>query len=84
MLIQGEPPHDALERVLWLAEYRRLVLEEVDEALSEAYFAARMEGRLESAVEIGPHSRRQALRMTRQVNEARGRQVRWGDQFVGE
>lgn len=80
---EGEPA-DALERVLWLAEYRRLVLDELDERLSQAYFQARLEGRLASAVELGPHSRRTALRMTRQVNEARGRQIRWGDEFTGE
>jgi hypothetical protein len=68
-------PVDPVQRILWLAE----ALVEADLAMAEAYFEARLQGQLEDAIARGPHSRKAALAMTRQENERRGRQVRWGD-----
>lgn len=52
---------------------------EVDLGWQALYFEARCAGCFDAAVAAGPHSRTQALRMTRAENEKRGRSVRWGE-----
>ena len=66
-----------VHRILWLAELDDLIQIELYDAYREAYFEARQQGQLESAIEVGPFSRTQAMRLTREQNEALGRQIRW-------
>jgi hypothetical protein len=72
-------PLDVLERLLWLAKRRQDVTAAFDDAFRATYFQARLEGLLDPALELGLHSRKTVMRMTRAENEARGRAVRWGD-----
>jgi uncharacterized membrane protein len=79
LLDYDDAPDDALQRIIWLADLEDLVRDEIDLQLQVAYFDARLQGRLEIALEIAPHGRKTLLAMTRRENEARGRQIRWGD-----
>ena len=72
-------PEDPVERVFYLSGVMAKAQSEVDAALAETYFQARLEGRFESALRAGKVSRTRALRMTRKVNESSGRSVRWND-----
>ena len=73
-------PHDPIERLIWLGGVDDQVKDELDAQLRRAYFEARLSGRIETALNLGFHSRKQILRYTRNENEARGRVVRhWGD-----
>ena len=75
----GEAPADPIERVMWLSGVKEQVSLELDEAFSEAYFEARLQRRLDTAIAAGPYARKRVLRYTRQENQKRGRVVRWGD-----
>jgi hypothetical protein len=72
-----EAPREPVHRVLWLSELSNLLAEELHLAYRKAYFEARQQGTFEVAVEVGPFSRTVALAMTREHNEATGRQLRW-------
>jgi hypothetical protein len=72
-------PTDPVERIFWLDGVLAKVEAELTEQYGEAYFQARLEGRFEAALRVGRTSRTRALKMTRQVNEASGRSVRWAD-----
>lgn len=50
---------------------------EVDRQWASLYFDARLDGDFDAVVRLGPHSRTQALAMTRAENERRGRKIRW-------
>lgn len=75
----GDAPTDPIERLQWLTGAKEQFKIELDAALAEAYFTARLEQRLESAIEAGPYARKRVLAYTRQENQKRGRTVRWGD-----
>lgn len=71
------PPTTDTDALSWAMAAQR----EADEAWRECFFEARLGGWLEEAVRSSPHSRTQALAMTRAENERRGRSVRWGDGY---
>lgn len=75
-----DPPEDAIARLTWLADKRSTFNALIEQQFQQAYFEARMTGRLDSAISLGLHSRNGVLRRTRHENEARGRMMRWGDQ----
>jgi hypothetical protein len=72
-------PEDPVERVMWLSGVAEAAHAELDEAFADAYFEARLEGRLETAIKAGPYAKKRVLAYTRAENERRGRTVRWGD-----
>lgn len=72
-------PSDPIERVMWLSGVKEQALAELDLAFGAAYFDARIQQRLDTAVHAGPHSKKRVLAYTRAENERRGRSVRWGD-----
>ena len=75
----GEAPDDAIQRLLWLSGVKEAAMRELDDAYAEAYFEARLTGRFDAALDLHLHGRKRALAMTRSVNNARRRMVRWGD-----
>ena len=79
MLDLSHAPKDPVERVVYLDSVMEVVRVELEAAYAEAFFQARLERRLEAAVDAGRTSMKSALRLTRKVNESRGRLVRWGD-----
>lgn len=74
-----EMPHDPIERVLWLSGVKEQVNRELDAAFGEAYYTARLQRRLISAMTAGPHAMKRVLAYTRHENDRRGRSVRWND-----
>jgi hypothetical protein len=72
-------PTDPIERVMWLSGVKEQVTRELDDQFSEAYFQARLEHRLETAIKAGPFAKKRVLAYTRRENQRRGRTVRWGD-----
>lgn len=74
-----DAPHDAIERLVYLNGVLKQVHDELDPAWQEAYFDARFTGRLDQADALGYHSHKRIMQFTRNENEKRGRQVRWGD-----
>lgn len=77
----SDKPDDAIEAIIWLSGVMEQAREELDEALAEAYYEARLTGRLEYALGLKRHSRKRVLAYTRRVNNARGRGLRWGDGY---
>jgi hypothetical protein len=75
----SEAPKDPIRRVMWLSGVKEQALKELDDAFAKAYFTARMERRLDAAIEAGPYARKRVLSLTRRENQKRGRPVRWGD-----
>jgi hypothetical protein len=74
-----DAPSDPIERILWLSGVREQADAELAEAFAAAYFDARLQGQLETAIKAGPFARQRALAYTRAENQRRGRTVRWGD-----
>lgn len=74
-----DAPHDAVERLVYLNGVLEQVKKELDPVWQAAYFEARFTGRLSEADALGYHSHKKIMAFTRAENEARGRQVRWGD-----
>lgn len=74
-------PEDPVERIFWLDGVEAHVQSQLEVAYADAYAAARLEGRFESALRVGKMGRTKALRLTRKWNESRGRSVRWADGF---
>jgi hypothetical protein len=72
-------PADPIERIMWLSGVMEQAKAELDAAFAEAYFEARFQGNLETAIKAGPYARKRVLAYTRQENQRRGRVVRWGD-----
>lgn len=72
-------PEDPIERLLWLSGVMDQVKSELDPAWREAYFEARLSGRIETALDLGLHSRKRIMAWTRAGNEGKGRLIRWGD-----
>lgn len=72
-------PSDPVERIFYLDTVLAKAREEVDDALAHAYFEARLEGRMHAAVRVGRASMKRALMLTRRINSAQGRAVRWND-----
>lgn len=79
LLNLAEAPLDPIERLLWLSGVKEQAHCELEQALSEAYYNARLQQRLDAAITAGPYARKRVLRLTRQENQRRGRTVRWGD-----
>lgn len=79
LLSLSDAPDDPVERLMWLTGARETLDRELLQAFGEAYFNARLEGRLEAAIAAGPYARKRVLAFTRHENERRGRTVRWGD-----
>ena len=77
LLPLDQAPSHPVKRVLWLSELDNLVRHELYLAYRKAYFEARQQGMFEYAVEVGPFSRTQAERLTREENETLGRTIRW-------
>lgn len=75
----SEAPDEPLRRLLYLSGVKEKVQEELDAEYRRIYFDMRLEGRLDDALDLAEHSHKQIMRFTRNENEARGRQVRWGD-----
>lgn len=73
-------PKDPIERLMWLTGVKEQARKELDAALAEAYFEARLRHQLPAALAAGPYAKKRVLAMTRGENERRGRVVRWGDQ----
>jgi hypothetical protein len=72
-------PRDSIKRLMWLSGVKEKATDELDQALAEAYYQARLERRLDTALALGLHSRKRVLAWTRRENERRGRTVRWAD-----
>lgn len=74
-------PIDPVERIAYLDTVLAKAREEVEEALAEAYYTARLEGTdtFLSAVRLGKASMKRALMLTRRWNQATGRSVHWND-----
>lgn len=79
LLNLDDMPKDPIEAVMWLSGVQEQAKKELDEAFGSAYFEARLQSRLESAVNAGPYARKRALAYSRAENQRRGRAVRWND-----
>lgn len=75
----SEAPADPIERLMWLGGVLEQVNKELDPQWQDAYFHARLESRLDAALDLDLHSPKRIMAWTRAGNEARGRMVRWGD-----
>lgn len=75
-----QAPSTPLERILWLSGVMDEVKTELSAEYQAAYFEARSQGMLKAAVDLGIHSRKSILAMTRHENQARGVVIRrWED-----
>lgn len=79
LLNLDDAPKDPIERLMYLSGVKEQVAAELDAALGEAYFQARLQQRFEAALAAGPYKLKPALRLTRHENQKRGRSIRWGD-----
>lgn len=79
LLNLDDAPKDPIERVMYLSGVKEQAAKELDEAFAVAYFEARLQRRLDTAITAGPYARKRVLAYTRQENQRRGRTVRWGD-----
>jgi len=79
LLNLADAPTDPIERLMWLSGVKEQAAKELDDAFAIAYFEARLQRRLDSAIAAGPYARKRVLRYTRQENQKRGRTVRWQD-----
>lgn len=79
LLRLDDAPKDPIERIIWLSGVKEQAAKELDEAFAEAFFEARLQHRLETAITAGPYARKRVLAYTRAENQKRGRTVRWGD-----
>jgi hypothetical protein len=81
LLNLDDAPADPIERLLWLSGVDRRVRTELEAEFQRLYFELRVEGRLGPALDLRLHSSKRVLAWTRHENEARGRLVRWGDDY---
>lgn len=77
-----EAPQDPVQRIVWLDGVLAAVRKELNHALEDAYFEARVQGVFDVALRNGAASTKRALAYTRHGNEARGRVVKaWNDGY---
>ncbi len=74
-----DAPTDPVERIAWLSGVKKQVQTELEAEFQQAYFWARLSGRLDAALSLRQHSQKRVMAYTRAENEARGRLVRWND-----
>jgi hypothetical protein len=75
-------PDTPIERLVWMGGLRQAVLAEIEAEFQRTYFEARLQGMMESALDLKLHPKKKAVAWTRHENEARGRVVaRWGDGY---
>lgn len=75
-------PENPVERILYLDGVMAAVRTELDAALQQAYYDARLQGMFAAALDLKLHPKKKALAWTRHQNEANGRSIwRWGDGF---
>jgi hypothetical protein len=74
-------PDDPIQRLIWLSDIQDQALAVIDQQAQLAYFQARMQGQLDTAIDLGLHAKKQIIAMTRHENENRGRLIRWGDDY---
>lgn len=79
LLDLSDKPDRPLESIIWLSGVMDQVKKELDEAYAEEYAQARLQGLFETALDVGPFSRRKALALTRRWNNDRGRMIHWND-----
>lgn len=79
LLNLDDAPRDPVARIMWLSGVKEQAAKELNQAFAEAYFEARLQQRLDTAVAAGPYARKRVLAFTRAENQRRGRTVRWGD-----
>lgn len=77
-----QAPSETLERLLWLSGVAEEAKTELEAEFQQVYFNARLERRLDAALELGLHRPARVLAWTRAENEKRGRSVRWGDGYL--
>lgn len=77
--IFDDMPFDVLERLAWLRDLENQFNHRLFAEYRAAYFAARLQGLLDPALDLDLHSRKQVMAWTRSENEIRGRTIRWGD-----
>lgn len=73
----SDMPRDPIKRLLWLSGVAEQSKSELDAAYQAAYFEARQTGRMNTALSLHLHSRKQAFAFTRHENERLGRQWHW-------
>lgn len=78
----SEAPDDPIQRIVWLSGVREQVDKELDAQYGQAYYDARLTGRIQAALGLRVHSTKRVLAFTRRENERRGRQIKWGDGLV--
>lgn len=77
-----DAPDSPVERIVWLDGVMQAAKRELNLALQEAYFEARLQGLFQQALDLKLHPKKRALAWTRHENEARGRAIaRWNDDF---
>lgn len=79
LLDLSSAPDEPWRRLIWLSGVNEQVRAELDSEYRRIYFDLRLEGRLDEAINYEAHSYKRIMAFTRAENEARGRQVRWGD-----
>lgn len=79
LLNLDDMPTDPIERIMWLTGVKEQSAAELDAQFAEAYFEARLQHRLDTAIAAGPYARKRVLAYTRHENQKRGRSIRWGD-----
>lgn len=78
-ILRLELPADPVERIGYLSGVLSAATTELDEAFSQAYYEARLQGRWDAALGFRTHSKTRALALCRRANERMGRPTRWGD-----
>lgn len=74
-------PEDPLQRLIYLGGVLDRVRSELDQEWQKAYYDARIQGMFDRALDLRLHSRKRAIAWTRHENNARGRAIRWGDNW---
>lgn len=76
----SQAPTTPIERLMWLSGVNAEVKAELSAEYQRTYFEARSQGLLKPAVDLGLHSRKTILALTRHENNRRGRIIRrWED-----
>lgn len=76
----SEAPATPIERLLWLSGVMEEARAELSREYQRTYFEARSQGMLKPAVDLGIHSRKTILAMTRHENQRLGVIIRrWED-----
>jgi hypothetical protein len=75
----SDAPDTPIERLMWLSGVKEAVDNELEAQWRQAYFTARQQGLLDTALNLRYHSNKRVMAYTRAENERRGRMWRWGD-----